>query len=104
MGDDRWSPLDGVDLCQERRINQPRLLEELLVGPVRILCCEAVADRIVLASEQRQEQTQAEPPPGTWANTSRSGGGSISSPPCCTIRNLPPLPVLTLDWRFWSVG
>src|SRR5207248_9214638 len=28
------------------------------------LCCEAVADRIVLAGEQRQEQTQAKPPPG----------------------------------------
>ena len=42
--------------------------------------------------------------PGTWANASSSGGGRISSPPCCTIRNLPPLPVLTLDWRFWSVG
>jgi hypothetical protein len=62
MRQDRRRPLDGVDLGDERRGDQPRLVEELLVGPVRVLGGEEVAHMVVFPREERVEHGQADPP------------------------------------------
>src|SRR5437868_1135230 len=64
MGDDSRCPLDRMDLCQKRRIDEPGFLEQLFVRPVGVGMCEAVADGIVLAREQRQQHAQPQPPAG----------------------------------------
>ena len=59
--DDRRRPLDRVDLRHQRRRDQARLREELVVGPVRVLGGEPVCDRVVLAREERVQERQPEP-------------------------------------------
>ena len=61
VGDDRRRPVDRVDLRHQRGDDEPRLLVELLVGQLRVLGVEAVADRVVLAHEQRVQQREADP-------------------------------------------
>ena len=62
MRDDRGRPLDGVDLGHQRRVDQARLVEELVVRPRRVLAAQPVADRVVLEREQRVQDREAEPP------------------------------------------
>src|SRR5437764_12889606 len=64
MGDDRRCPLDRMDLCQKRRIDEPRFLEQLFVRPVGVGTCKAVANGIVLAREQPPQHAQSQPPAG----------------------------------------
>ena len=59
--DDRRRPLDRVDLRHQRRRDQARLREELVVGPRRVLGGEPVCDRVVLAREERVQERQPEP-------------------------------------------
>ena len=59
--DDRRRPLDRVDLRHQRRRDQPRLREELVVRPLRVLGGEPVGDRVVLAREERVQERQPEP-------------------------------------------
>ena len=59
--DDRRRPLDGVDLRHQRRVDQPRLAEELVVRPLGMLCRQPVGDRVVLEREERVQQGEAEP-------------------------------------------
>ena len=59
--DDRGRPLDGVDLRHQRRRDQARLLEELVVRPVAMLGGQPVGDRVVLAREERVQEREPEP-------------------------------------------
>ena len=54
-------PLDRVDLRHQRRRDQARLREELVVRPRRMLGGEPVGDRVVLAGEERVQERQPEP-------------------------------------------
>ena len=54
-------PLDGVDLREQRRVDQARLLEQPLVVPERVVLLELVADGVVLEREQRVQQAQPDP-------------------------------------------
>ena len=58
---DRGRPFHRVDLRQQRRVDQPGLLEQPLVVPVRVVFLQLVADRVVLEREQRVQQAQADP-------------------------------------------
>ncbi len=55
-------PLERVDLRDERRVDQPRGLEQRLVVPARPLGAQPVADGVVLEREQQVEQREADPP------------------------------------------
>ena len=61
MRDDRGRPVDGVDLRHQGRVHEPRLVVELLVGELGMARRELVADRVVLAHEERVEERQADP-------------------------------------------
>ena len=61
MVDDGRGPLEGVDLRQQRRVDQSRCLKQLLVGPGRIFSREAVANRVVLEAEQVVHQAEPDP-------------------------------------------
>ena len=43
-------PLDGVDLGHQRGVDEPRVVEQLLVRPARVVGAQAVADGVVLAA------------------------------------------------------
>ena len=61
VGDDRRRPLDRVDLCHHGRGDQPGLVVELVVAPVPVFPTQRVADRVVLADEERMEEAEADP-------------------------------------------
>jgi hypothetical protein len=50
-----------VDLRHQRRADEPRLIEQPLIVPVRVLLHEHVADGVVLAREQAVQQAQPHP-------------------------------------------
>jgi hypothetical protein len=56
-----WRPLDRVDLRQQRRVNEPGSVEQVVVGPGRVLGSQPVADRVVLEGEERVHHGQADP-------------------------------------------
>ena len=61
-----WAMIAGVQstvwiLAISAAFDQPRLVVELLVGQLRVLRGEPVADRVVLAHEQRVQQREADP-------------------------------------------
>ena len=91
--EDGRRPFDGVDLGQQRRVDQLRLREQLVVGPVGVLRCEQVADVVVLEREERVQHRQADPPVVGEAGEVQPVSGSTGSRPvgrCCI---LPPMPV-----------
>ena len=59
--DDRRRPLDRVDLRHQGGVDQAGAVVELVVRPVRVLLGEPVADRVVLAGEERVQERQPEP-------------------------------------------
>ena len=62
VGEDRRGPLDGVDLRHQRGVDQPRLVEQLVVATRSgMLAAQPVADRVVLEHEQRVQERQADP-------------------------------------------
>ena len=61
VGDDRRRPVDRVDLRHQRRDDEPRLVVELVVGELRIARVQVVADRVVLAHEERVQQREPDP-------------------------------------------
>src|SRR5687768_10539619 len=63
MAENSSSPLHSVNLRQQRRVNEPGTVEQLVVGPGGILGAEALADRIVLQHEERLQQRQPHPEP-----------------------------------------
>ena len=67
MADDRGRPLHRVDLGDQRHVDQPRPLVDLLLGPLRVLGAQPVADGVVLQGEQGLHQQQAEPEAGHQA-------------------------------------
>ena len=54
-------PLRGVNLREQRRVDQAGLLEQPLVVPERIVLLEHVADGVVLEREQRVQQAEPHP-------------------------------------------
>src|SRR5262245_3712498 len=58
----RRRPFDCMDLCDERRDNQPCCLIDALWFPCRVLPLQGIAQHVVLAREQRVHHTEAEPP------------------------------------------
>ena len=62
MGQDPWSPLDGVNLSHQGGIDEPRNIEQTIVIPSRIVCFEHVADGVVLLDKQQMQHAQAYPP------------------------------------------
>ena len=62
MRQDRRRPFDGVDLRHQRGVDHARAVEQPIAVPVRIEALELVADRVVLAREQRVQQAEAGPP------------------------------------------
>ena len=59
--DDGRRPVDGVDLRHQRRVDEPGLVVEILVVELGVLRVQVLADRVVLAHEQRVEQREADP-------------------------------------------
>ena len=50
-----------MDFREQRRVDEPRLLEQALVVPERIVLLQLVADRVVLEGEQRVQQAETDP-------------------------------------------
>src|SRR5579872_656992 len=69
MSNDARRPLERVDLGHERRGDQPRVIEQIVIRPGRIFGRKSITYRVVLSSEQGVHQTQADPP--VPAHTSR---------------------------------
>ena len=59
--DDRRRPLDRVDLRDQRRVHEPRAVEEVVVRPGRVLLAQRVADRVVLEREERVQDAEPDP-------------------------------------------
>jgi hypothetical protein len=79
--DDARRPLDRVDLGHQRRVDQPRRVEQPLVVPARVLLLENVADRVVLLGEQRVQAGEPEPPVLVEAGQVDAGLGRILRQP-----------------------
>jgi hypothetical protein len=58
--DDRGRPLDGVDLRHQRRVTAAPSRRARRPSS-RVLRCEPVADRVVLAREERVQEREPEP-------------------------------------------
>ncbi len=56
------SPLDGVDLGNQRSVDQPCVFEQVVIVPLGIRRLQCFADRVVLQREQREEHLQSNPP------------------------------------------
>ena len=61
-----WAMIAGVQstvwiFAISAATDKPRLLVELLVGQLRVLRVQAVADRVVLPHEERVQQREADP-------------------------------------------
>jgi hypothetical protein len=50
-----------VDLRHQRGVDEARAVVKLVVRPARVLTEKAVADRVVLAREERVQEREAEP-------------------------------------------
>ena len=61
MRDDRRRPVDRVDLRHQRRDDEARIVVELVVRLVRMGLVQVVADRVVLAHEERVEEREPHP-------------------------------------------
>lgn len=53
-----------MDLCQQRRVHQPRVFEKLVVIPQWVRQPERIADRVVLQREEGEQHLESNPPPG----------------------------------------
>ena len=72
-------PLDRVDLGDQRGVDQARPLEEVVVGPRRVLGSQPVADRVVLADEDRSASARSRarsPAPASGRAPSPSGSAA----------------------------
>jgi hypothetical protein len=59
---DSRSPIDGMNLRHEGCVDEPRMIEQVVVGPGWICGTERVAYHVVLSREKRMHQAQADPP------------------------------------------
>ena len=84
-------PLDGVDLRHHRRVDQLGLAKQLVVGPVRMLVREQIADVVVLEREERVQHGEADPPVVGEAAKWSPVSGSTGSRPVGSMRSLPAL-------------
>ena len=86
MIEQRRGPFHGVDLGHERRVDQPRVLEELLVRPLRIDRAQPIANSVLLQCEQGAEHGEPEPEAGNvrrvrgeeWVDLNRGQAGGIN--------------------------
>ncbi len=74
---ERAGPLGGVDLHDQRRIDQPRLLEQPLAVLVRVLEPQPVDDRVVLAREEGVHHREADPPVAVHRHVFLGGAGGL---------------------------
>ncbi len=61
LRENRGRPFHGVNLGEQGRVDQARLLEQPLIVPFRVVLLEVIANRVVLECEQAVEQAQAHP-------------------------------------------
>jgi hypothetical protein len=61
--DDGRGPLRRVDLGEERDVDEPGVIEQLIVRPGGILAAQVVTDGIVLAGEEGVQHRQPDPEP-----------------------------------------
>src|SRR5215211_8212184 len=56
-----WRPLDRVNLRQQCRIYEPGAVEQVVVGPARVLGAQPLADRVVLEGKERVHHDEPDP-------------------------------------------
>ena len=87
-------PLDGVDLGHQGGVDEPGVLEELVVGEGRVAGLQVVADGVVLEGEQVLEHGQAQPEAGDQGRV-EVGVGGVGDQPGWVTCSFPSTPVRT---------
>ena len=95
-------PLDGVDLRHDGGVHQPGDVEQPVVVPVGMRGLQVVADRVVLADEQRVQHRQADPPVADEPGLLDAIGGE-GSVPSSRRRSLPSTPLRSRSCVAWSL-
>jgi hypothetical protein len=61
MAEDGGGPFDRVDLREQGRVDEPGVVEEIVIRPGGVLGAQAVADGVVLQHKERLHEGQADP-------------------------------------------
>jgi hypothetical protein len=61
MAEDGCGPFDRVDLREQGRIDEPGVVEEVVIRPGGVIGPQTVADGVVLEHEERLHEGQADP-------------------------------------------
>ena len=75
MAEDTGSPFHRVDLRHEGHVDEPRMVEQVVVGPGGIGGTQALANRVVLQGEKGVHERQADPPVAVDAGDVDAGCG-----------------------------
>jgi hypothetical protein len=83
-------PFHRVDFCHDRTIDEPCGLENLVIGELRLILFEVIADRVVFLGEEGVENFEAQPPVVGKSANGAPVLGSLGRKPLSSRYSLPP--------------